>query len=276
MKFSIITATFNAAKVLPGLIDSLRQQTNRDFEWIVIDGASTDGTRDLLRKNEDIISHWISEPDKGIYDAWNKGVAKAQGEWVLFVGADDRLWSPNVLAEMSEWLSGVEDRCRVVYGKVMLLDGNGAELYPIGEPWKRVRSRFLSVMCLPHTATFHHRSLFLEYGNFDSSFRIVGDYEFLLRELVSHDAKFAEDVIVAGMLTGGLSSNPATSECMLLEIRRATRMHGRLFPGMPWLVATVRHIIRKLLWGVVGETSARRLLDFGRRMMGKPAHWTKT
>ena len=83
---SVITVTFNAAALLPGLMDSLRTQTDRDFEWVVVDGASTDGTVALLNSSGDILSHWISEPDFGIYDAMNKALQMARGEYYLVMG----------------------------------------------------------------------------------------------------------------------------------------------------------------------------------------------
>ena len=91
MTISVLTATYNAAAQLPRLIESLRSQTDRNFEWIVVDGASTDGTVDLIRSAGDLVIHWISEPDFGIYHALNKGLALAQGDYYLVVGSDDVL-----------------------------------------------------------------------------------------------------------------------------------------------------------------------------------------
>lgn len=272
---TIITSTYNAAEHLPHAIQGIREQTFGNIEWIVVDGASTDRTLDILRQNEDVIDYWVSEPDKGIYDAWNKGVRHATGDWILFLGADDFLWKPDVLQEMAGVLDAAYPAYRVVYGRVALVNQAGEGIYFPGEAWERVRNRFRSVMCLPHTALFHHRDLFRAHGEFDTSFRISGDYEFLLRELIQRDALFV-DRIIAGMSLGGISSNPATSERLLLEMRRATRKNGRILPGIPWLLAAARHVLRRTLWRLLGERGARHLLDMGRRLMGKPAHWTRT
>jgi glycosyltransferase involved in cell wall biosynthesis len=94
---SVVTVTFNAAKLLPGLIDSLRAQIDRAFEWIVVDGASTDGTVELITLADDVVSRWISEPDFGIYHALNKALKMATGEYYLVMGADDRL-NPDAIA----------------------------------------------------------------------------------------------------------------------------------------------------------------------------------
>ena len=89
--FSIITVTFNCAPVLAGCMDSVLRQTWKDFEYIVIDGGSTDGTLDIIRARADRLAHWRSEPDRGIYDAINKAIDVARGRWIYVLGADDRL-----------------------------------------------------------------------------------------------------------------------------------------------------------------------------------------
>ena len=106
---SIITVTYNAAHVLPGLIDSLRAQTDRGFEWVVVDGASTDGTVELLSESGDVITRWISEPDFGIYHAMNKALQIMTGEYYLVVGADDRL-NPDTIAQYRHYaqISGAD------------------------------------------------------------------------------------------------------------------------------------------------------------------------
>lgn len=272
---TVITSTYNAAKHLPSVIGSIRGQTYGNLEWIVVDGASNDGTLDILRQNEDVIDYWMSEPDQGIYDAWNKGIRHAKGDWILFLGADDYLWAQDVLQKMAPVLDSAYPACRVVYGKIALVNQAGEGIYYLGEAWQKVQSRFRSVMCLPYPALFLHRDLFQAHGVFDASFRISGDYEFLLRELKGREAIFVDHVI-SGMTLGGISSDPASSERMLLEMRRATRKNGRLFPGLPWLLAASRYVLRRLLWWLLGERGARYFLDLGRRLMGKPAHWTRT
>lgn len=273
---TIITATYNAAKHLPALIGSIRGQNYGNIEWIVVDGASTDGTQDILMKNQDVVSNWISESDQGIFDAWNKGVALARGEWIGFLGADDFLWNPDALSQLMPILSEAYPTIRVVYGKLAVVNREGQTLYTLGEDWVVVRRRFRSVMALPHPGLMHHRSLFVEYGGFDTSFRIAGDYEWLLRALRGHDALFVPEITVAGMTLGGVSTTPTASWAMLKEMRRATRKHVGAFPGFPWLLSLVRYGLRRVLWGALGESRARRMLDTGRKLCGQPAHWTRS
>ena len=97
--FSIITVCFNAIQTLPATAASLAAQRGADYEWVVVDGASTDGTAEWVRAQGDAVSRFVSEKDGGIYDAMNKAVSMARGEWGYFLNADDRLADPEVLAE---------------------------------------------------------------------------------------------------------------------------------------------------------------------------------
>ena len=257
-------------------MDSVGNQTYKNTELFVIDGASTDGTVDLIQANAKRITYWISEPDGGIYSAWNKALAHAKGDWICFLGADDYLWSPKVLERMAEQLVFVPPNIRVAYGQIMLLNQHDSELYAVGEPWANVKSRFKRLMCVPHPAVMHRRSLFANHGNFDESFRIAGDYELLLRELKTRDAMFIDGIVMTAMRQGGVSTDPANTLLGLREVRLAQVKNGLLRPSLGWRMAVLRTYIRLWLWQFLGEKQARRMLDIGRHLMGLPAHWTKS
>jgi glycosyltransferase involved in cell wall biosynthesis len=273
---TIIIAVFNGAKTLQQCIDSVAEQSYANKQLIIIDGGSTDCTVELLQANDQSISYWISEPDAGIYNAWNKGLMQANGEWICFLGADDYFWDDQVLASMSRFLVKLPMNIRVAYSQIMLLSENGQELYLSGEPWQKVKQRFKQLMSIPHPGTMHRRDLFEQHGYFDESFRIAGDYELLLRDLKTADAEFIPDLVTVGMLQGGISSNPKNTLSQLHEVRRAQQKHGLKQPNFYWLMAVFRVYIRLLLWCIVGEKATRRALDMGRRMMGLPPHWTRT
>lgn len=152
---SIIVAVFNGAKTLQQCIDSVAQQTYANRELIIIDGGSTDGTVDLLKANDEQIKYWVSEPDKGIYNAWNKGLSQAKGDWICFLGTDDYFWDAQVLERMAELLEKLPPDIRVAYSQIILLNNNGESLYPIGEPWEKIKNRFKQVMCIPHQGPRH-------------------------------------------------------------------------------------------------------------------------
>lgn len=274
---SIVVATYNNNTTLQQCIDSVVRQTYPHKELIVIDGGSSDGTVDLLKTNQQAIAYWVSEPDRGIYHAWNKALVKAHGEWICFLGADDHFWDEHVLARMAEHLDKLSSKVRVVYGQIMLLNGRGEQLYAVGEPWERLKKRFQKSMCIPHPGMMHRRSLFEQHGGFDESFRIAGDYELLLRELKTADAVFVSDLVTVGMRQGeGESSHPASTLRVLHETRRAQRMHGQSLPSSSWLFSMMKVYLRLWLWQAFGEPVARKTLDFGRRIMGQPAYWTRT
>lgn len=273
---TIIIAVFNGAKTLQQCIDSVAQQSYPNKELIIIDGGSKDVTVDLLKANSEKINYWVSEPDNGIYNAWNKGLAQANGDWICFLGADDFFWNIQVLEQMSEQLVKLTSDIRVAYGQIMLLNSEAKPLYLVGEPWVKVKGSFKHKMSIPHQGVMHRDSLFDLHGKFDESFSIVGDYELLLRELKAGNAAFIPNIIVTGMRQGGISSNPRLSLAVLREVRRAQIMHGQMLPSKIWLLALMRVYIRIFLWKILGEKLTRKVLDFGRHIMGLPAHWTKT
>lgn len=268
MKVSIVIATLNARMTLNRCIDSIDSQTWGDKELIIVDGGSTDGTLEILERNLSRIAYWKSEPDKGIYNAWNKGLRYATGDWICFLGADDYFWDENVLERCMAAASLVYPKIRVIYGRVALVDGDGSVVRRIGSPWVQERHRFRQLNCLPHPGLLCHRDVFAQYGPFDESFRISGDYEFLLRELLHRDAYFVPDLTTVGMRTGGISSRSKTIRLGYEECRRAQRMHHIARPGLRWLVGYVVALARWAMARLIGERRLDRwinVLRSGRR-----------
>jgi len=273
---TVIVAVFNGMNTLQQCIDSVAQQTYPNKELIIIDGGSKDGTVELLEKNRNKFSYWISEPDRGIYNALNKGVAQAQGEWICFLGADDYFFDNDVLERITGYLVNVPNYIHVAYGRIMMVDADGKSLYQQGDSWEKSKGRFRQFMSIPHQGVMHRRSLFEEHGQFDESFRIAGDYELLLRELNTGDAFFIPNLILVGHRVGGVSTDLSNYLNMLRETRRAQRMHGQRIPGRHLMREMAIEYLRLLLWKVFGEQLARKLLDLRRRIRGLPPHWTKT
>jgi glycosyltransferase involved in cell wall biosynthesis len=224
---TVVTAVRNQAKTLPACISSVAGQTYGLREHLVVDGGSTDGTVDILRASTDGPTWWTSAPDDGVYDAWNKALVRARGDWVCFLGADDFLWQPNVLERMAPHLAATEQGVKLVYGRLGLVDSAGHVRAVWGRPWEQERSRFLrGIMRLPHPGLFHRKALFDALGSFDESYRLAGDYELLLRELKQGSADHIADVIVAGMRLGGATHQLARRYESLGEVRRARKQHG--------------------------------------------------
>lgn len=216
---TIITATFNAAELLPHTIKSIREQTYEDIEWIIVDGNSTDRTIDVIRGNEDVIDCWIHEPDNGIYDAWNKGIKLAHGEFISFLGADDCWASKHTVATlMSEVQKSDAD---VVCAKAMVMGSDGNKMRMLGEPWDQNKMWFRQVVA--HPGMIHRAELFKAYGNFDSTFKITGDYEWLLRVNTAVKTKFV-DYVSVHMRDGGVSATNIPA--VLSEVRIAQQHHA--------------------------------------------------
>jgi glycosyltransferase involved in cell wall biosynthesis len=197
---SVITATRNVAATLPACLESVRAQNAGPIEHLIIDAASTDATLDILKANQREGLRWISEPDRGIYDAWNKGLAMAQGKWIAFLGADD-VYLPGAVQAYRE-LAARHPEAQYLSSRVAWGDAGRV----IGQAW--AWPRFGRFMCTAHVGSFHHRSLFEEYGKYDISLKIVGDYEFLLRPGRQLKAAYMP-MITAKMAPGGASDSLA-------------------------------------------------------------------
>ena len=264
---TVIIATLNSGKTLGRCLDSYRAQNYMGKELIVIDGASSDNTRDIILGNRDVISYWESASDAGIYNAWNKALAHIRGEWVYFLGSDDYFASPEVLRTAAPLLGAAYPAHRVAYGLVDLVDSSGRIWMTAGKPWDR--PRFLQEMCIPHQGVFHHKSLFEAHGVFDENFRIAGDYELLLRELKDRAPVFFPGLRVAAMSYGGVSSSPKSSIRALGEIagaRRKLRIRGlayRLF----W--AYIKAYANLSISTVLGEGTALKVARVYRRLRGR-------
>lgn len=267
---SIIIAVLNGKATLQQCIDSVAQQTYLNKELIVIDGGSKDGTVNLLIENAGKISAWISEPDRGIYNAWNKGLALAKGEWICFLGVDDFLWDTTVLERMAEHLQMLPQNIRVAYGQIMLIGVDGQSLRPIGQPWEQVSESFKQYMCIPHVGTMHRRELFDQKGKFDESFQIAGDYELLLRELKTANATFIPNIIVAGQRLGGISTHTKNNLKIKLEVWRAQRMRGLPLQWKSMLWEMANEYFHLVLCKVVGGRSARKLIALCQRIKAWP------
>lgn len=274
-KISIITAVYNGEKYLEDCIRSILGQTYPDLEYIIIDGGSTDRTTDIIKKYQDRLHYWVSEKDKGVYDAWNKGLAAATGEWIAFVGCDDILWNQQVLENAIAPLEKAKTSgIRYVYGKINLLSSGTRVISEWGTPWAEAKKDILQYMTVTHCCAFHHRSLFEEYGNFNDSFRITGDYEFLLREFSrGKDALFA-DQLFAAMHAGGLSAN------IRLKLR-AAREHVRA-RRLNHLPANIRDRIlltkawtANLLARTIGVSALNKISDFYRQLRGREKIWSR-
>jgi glycosyltransferase involved in cell wall biosynthesis len=248
LPISIVTVCRNAEATIAGTIESVRDQQYPDLEYIIIDGASTDITPDIVRSFGSMINVFVSEPDSGIADAFNKGISRALGEIIGLINADDELL-PGTLNKVGDFFSRHPD-IDVVHGDVLLSRGQQVlkRVRPAGcwwYPWRLV--------LFNHPATFVRRSVYEQYGLFDASYRIAMDVEIFLRWMRKGiNIAYLPDPLVA-MQVGGLSGRLAFQGYR--EVKRA--LSANSFPALPaniqyiarfgvQLVVTVQDKLRKL------------------------------
>lgn len=202
-KISIILATYNAENTIKRCIDSIICQKSDEIELLVIDGCSKDKTMDILRSYGEIIDILKSESDKGVYDAWNKALRMANGEWIMFLGADD-YFLPDIMEFYLDFLRRKENvnSIDLICARCQLVDANGKYLGSFGAPYKW--SEFVDKMEISHGSTLHNCKLFKEIGEFDINFKICADYEFLLRKKMN--SLFIEREVFV-MQVGGMSNS---------------------------------------------------------------------
>ena len=196
---SIITITLNAERYLEQTIASVVNQTYSNREYIIVDGASTDGTLDIIKKYESEIDNWISEPDKGIADAMNKGIDLATGDYILFLHSDDYLVNFSVLERASEYL---EDRFDIFFFQV-LHDIHGQNQVSSNRSLGWL-TNFKMGSC--HQGQLCSRKLFQRIGKFDTSFKIDMDYDLILRAYRADASCNSVNMPLAVMRLVGISS----------------------------------------------------------------------
>lgn len=196
---SIIISSLNNVSELKLTIDALINISYPQIELIIVDGGSIDGTPQLLTQYLAYVSHIISEPDKGIYDAWNKGLNLATGNYIAFLGAGD-YYAPNGLQQLLDYAM-MQPEAEFISSRAKIIWEGGASRV-VGSAWKW--STFRRYMNVAHVGSLHSRALFDTYGSFDANYRIAGDYEFLLRPRRSLKAAYIKKALVH-MQAGGAS-----------------------------------------------------------------------
>ena len=227
MRYSIITINYNNREGLELTIKSVINQTSKDFEYIVIDGGSTDGSVDVIKHYADHINYWVSEKDKGVYNAMNKGTAQAKGEYLVFMNSGDCFHTSNVLSSVANYQ---ED---IICGKVL----KGNSTIPSGHYKSTITLVDLMRGSLPHQVMFIKRELMVKHP-YDEKYKILSDWKFCIQALVFDNCTFRNsDVIVADYDITGISTNsngllPKEREQILKEIfpPRIIADYQRLYP----------------------------------------------
>lgn len=221
MKLSIITVNLNNRDGLQKTIDSVVSQTFGDFEWIVIDGGSTDGSKELIEQYADYFAYWVSEPDKGVYNAMNKGIKVAKGDYLQFLNSGDWLVSPTILSEVF----GGSHNADVLYG-LMVRNNTSGEMHNMDLMKPKLFWYDFYFGTLNHQSTFIKLHLFEEYGGYDESYVVMADWHFFARVLGLGDASYEFLPIVISVYEGGGFSE--TSDCWTADL---LRLREELYPN---------------------------------------------
>lgn len=239
---TVVMAVFNGQSFIEDAILSVINQTYDNVEYIIIDGGSTDKSVELIKKYEHAIDYWVSEKDDGIYDAWNKAISISRGDWVSFLGSDDMY----VLNALDWYVEDIilDDDIRYISSKVNLISDNKI-VRTIGQNW--CWNRFKKYMNVAHVGSLHHRSLFEDNGVYDSTLKIVADYEFLMRVGEKLNAGFL-DKVTAEMRVGGASDGKMLGFLEVAKIKIRHNISGKIAAYAEAIFSKIKWMIRKALW----------------------------
>lgn len=201
-KISIITVCKNETAGIRRTLESVKNQSYQNFEHIVIDGGSSDGTKEIIDEFEPHLAHFVSQSDNGIYAAQNKGIAAATGDYLLFINGGDCLHDQNVLQDVFS----TKRKADIIYGNLLIEEQDGSET--LGRTPPEITLDFLLRGTLWHPVSFIKKTLFAELGLYSEQLKIVADYEFFIRALMLHGAS-SEHVerVISKFNTNGIGSN---------------------------------------------------------------------
>jgi glycosyltransferase involved in cell wall biosynthesis len=272
----VVIAVKDSAKTIARAVESYAAQSLIEKQLVVVDGASSDGTIDILSRYQHIIDSFISERDSGIYDAMNKGVRLGRADWFYFLGADDQFDAPNALLRAADELRSVSSGSLIVYGKVDVVNDAGAKVVTVGRPWSdtlRREMRYRMPLC--HQGMFHRRQLFTELGGYNTEFKIAGDHELLLRSLKHTNPKFLSGVTVAKMSCGGITGSGDNARQLLNEISTSCAANGVQPNSWRLALSHARASCRRTMQKALGVSAAGYLVDGLRAIFGRPRYWSK-
>jgi glycosyltransferase involved in cell wall biosynthesis len=226
---SVVTVVYNGAATLERTMLSVINQTYKNIEYIIIDGGSADGTVDIIKKHENHLAFWVSEPDRGIYDAMNKGIDKATGEWINFMNCGDCFYNENVVETV---FSDKIWNCAVIYGNTNIYTKGRFHFFIPSRRIKRWETVYpMKKRKMAYTAAFTHQSSFVSravmaFHKFDDSMKIAADYDFLTKLFWNGDKFEYIDAIVSTFDMEGISSTDQSlrNREHLLVLKRRKRI----------------------------------------------------
>ena len=227
MKISIITICFNAVEHIDETLRSVVMQDHRDIEHIVVDGGSTDGTQKKIERYREVIAHYVSEKDKGVYDAMNKGLRAASGEVIAFVNAGDMIAHRSCVSEMAAAFAGSD--AEAIYGDAYMVDPN--DIKKVIRFWRGGeyrREAFRTGWMPPHLGTYIRKSEYDRFGHFRDDLKVSADYELMFRFMYKHRirVRYIPKVLVRFRLGGVSNRSLGHIWRANLEVYKAWKLNG--------------------------------------------------
>lgn len=228
-RITIITACYNAETTIEQTILSVINQTYSNLEYIIIDGASTDRTMDIVNKYKGYINVVISEPDAGIYEAFNKGVFLSTGDFINFMNADDYFATNDIVEEVANYLKDYQDTV-MIHGNVKAFDEHSGHWHFRGE--SLTLTDFINGKMCPHQSVFTRKSLFHEMGGFDLSYRILADVDFTIKCFQKYEHQIVYlPWLIAYFRLGGISSSLVHEKKTIDENAAIHQKHFQCLPS---------------------------------------------
>lgn len=247
---SIITVCLNAEKHLEQTLQSVLSQSYDNIEYIIIDGGSKDNTLNIIRNYENRIAYWVSEPDRGIYNAMNKGILSCTGEIVYFLNADDYLYDEKVIETVVNYF--VENSLKVVFGNIVVVDPSDNFRLELGKETtiKEIKKGIMA----PHQGTFMRKEVLIDNNLFDEEYKIAADFELLVKCFIKGYKSLYIDKIIALFRLTGASSKLQGAVLAIAEVRTIIRKHFDLITYVRYLIRSQLILLRLTVITKLGLT----------------------
>lgn len=267
MKFSIITVNYNNRDGLTKTIESVINQTYTDYEYIIIDGGSNDGSTEVIKEYSDHITYWVSERDKGVYNAMNKGIVQAKGTYVNFMNSGDTFYCHNTLEEVCTHM----DESDFVVGKDYNQDPNTGEVFTTILP-TRISMAALYMWTLPHQSAFIRRALFND-SPYDETLCIVADWKFYLDKIV-YEGKTIQllDMVICNREQEGMSISQASKTTEERHKVLSTLLPLGIYKDYETLARLDRSTLYKLL-NLLDQEKSRKWVSFLIKVLNRLFHF---
>jgi len=261
-KVSIITVCLNNGKFLEETIRSVRGQTYKNIEYIIIDGGSTDGTMDVIKEYEKDIDYWVSEPDNGIAEAFNKGIKASTGEIIGILNAGDWYRTNSVECVVEAFMDNPD--AEVAHGDLIYWEADGKTEVRMQKPLRN-RNKNIFNMKAPynHPTMFVKRRVYEQYGLFDTRYKIAMDYDFMLRLTLAGVRFYYLDKIIANQRLGGISSLDASKA--FVEAKEIILKHG--YSKFKAYFFLIYRIVERRMWHILNIFGSHKVYMFYRKYL---------